>query len=522
MDVIPEKTPPLPLAFDEWARCNAIAEDCWIIVGKGPTSAKLATLDTSAHRVMTLNHAIRQIDAHVAHAIDLDVLTSLTDIEINRARFWLMPWVPHVANRPGPDDLQACIAKIPVLARLAREGRLLWYNASTAGTGNPAQPVVPVRFFSAEAALNVLALSGVRHVRTLGVDGGRTYAPAFSDVSATLLANRRSSFDRQFESIADSIFRHDLDFGPLDEEVPIRVYVATERAQMLATRVLEYSIRRRSSITTRVHAICDFGISVPQPRDLTNRPRTPFSFQRFLIPEAAGKAGRAIYLDSDMQVFKDIRALWSQPMGAAPLLSASAPADDGRRPQFSVMLLDCGRLDWDIADIVRQLDCGRLDYTQLMYEMKLAPGWRADISSRWNSLEHYDNGTCLLHYTDMEVQPWISTRNPLAYLWVAELRHALASGFISMDYLRGEVAQGFARPSLVWQMDHDLDDPLLLPREARALDRAYVPPFMSLETRGIGSPWTSARARARALMRHVYRRSGLSNALTRARNYVNR
>jgi hypothetical protein len=476
-----------------------------------------------ACKVLTLNHAVRTVDCDLAHAIDLDVVTGLDPSAIDRARFWVMPWVPHVDNKPGRMNLPACIQRNETLTRLNREGRLLWYNASSARESNPAQPVVPVRFFSAEAAVNLLALNGVKHIRTLGVDGGNSYATTFDDLSdRTLLANGRSSFDRQFESIAEAVFRHDLDFGPWDEEVPVRVYVATEPAQMLATRVLEYSIRRRASIATEVHAICDFSIAMPEPKELRNRPRTPFSFQRFLIPEAAGLRGRAIYLDSDMQVFTDIRQLWTQAMRGAPLLSVAPAKEDGRRPQFSVMLMDCERLCWRIEDIVQQLDDDKLNYEQLMYEMQLAPGWRADIDPRWNCLERFDAETALLHYTDMEMQPWISTRNPRAYHWVAELRHAITAGFITLDRVRNDVQQGHARPSLLWQLQNDVDDPLLLPKAARELDRAYTPPFTALQTRGIGSPWVRPGMRLRASMRDLARRAGLTRVLRAVRNRVTR
>ena len=511
-----------PLSFAEWALDHA-AGSHWLIVGKGPSCSKVPLVDLGAYKVMALNHAVRAVDCDLAHAIDLDVITSLDEASIDRARHWVLPWMPHVENKAGRRNLAQCIPEVPALARLAGQGRLLWYNASTASEANPAQPIVPVRFFSAEAAVSLLAINGVKCIRTLGVDGGSSYANAFNDLSgSTLLANGRSSFDRQFESIAEAVFRHGLDFGPWDEEVPVRVFVATEPAQMLATKILEYSIRRRASISTEVHAICDFHIAVPEPRELRNRPRTPFSFQRFLIPEAAGLRGRAIYLDSDMQVFTDIRQLWTQPMNGAPLLSVASPKADGRRPQFSVMLLDCARLGWKIADIVGELDDGKLTYEQLMYEMQVAPGWRADIDPCWNSLERYDSDTALLHYTDMEMQPWISTRNPLAYLWVAELRHAINSGFVSLDYVAEDVRQGYARPSLLWQLQNDVDDPLLLPKSARALDRDYLPPFMALETRGIGSPWVSPGKRLRAQARDLVRRTGFGRVIRGVRNRLNR
>src|SRR5689334_22832572 len=132
---------------------------------------------------------------------------------------------------------------------------------------------------------------------------------------------------------------------------PIRVYVGSQEAQMLAVKVLEFSIRRQASLPVEVFPLHHTQIEFPLPKDVRNRPRTPFSFQRFYIPALAGFQGRAIYLDSDMQVFRDIRELWTLPFEGADLLAVREPGESGRRPQFSVMLLDCDALAWNLSDI---------------------------------------------------------------------------------------------------------------------------------------------------------------------------
>ena len=69
-----------------------------------------------------------------------------------------------------------------------------------------------------------------------------------------------------------------------------------------------------------------------------------------------------------MQVFHDIVDLWSYPMNGCDLQTI-AEVKTGRRAQFSVMLLDCAELNWDVDAIVESLDKGVLNYEQLMYEM---------------------------------------------------------------------------------------------------------------------------------------------------------
>jgi Glycosyl transferase family 8 len=269
-------------------------------------------------------------------------------------------------------------------------------------------------------------------------------------------------------------------------ESPIRVYVGSEEAQELPVKVLEYSIRRRASMDVEVFPLHHARMEFPMPKDARNRPRTPFSFQRFNIPALKGYRGRAIYLDSDMQVFQDIKALWTLPFDGADLLAARERGGTGRKPQFSVMLLNCEELRWDISEIVARLDRGELTYETLMYEMAVARKVSAAISPDWNSLERYVEGeTALLHYTDMPTQPWVSRDNPLGHLWVRDLIAATEAGFITRQYVEEQVHWGFVRPSLAYQLDHRTEDAQRLPREVQALDDNFVAPYQKMGGQGI-------------------------------------
>lgn len=271
---------------------------------------------------------------------------------------------------------------------------------------------------------------------------------------------------------------------------PIRVFVAATAAEWLPTRVLEFSIQETSALPVQLHRIASFERSIPVPRDLRNQPRTPFSFQRFLIPELCDYQGRAIYLDADMQLFTDIGALWRAPMGGHDLLTVRE-GTEGRKGQFSVVLLDCERLQWRIESIVQGLDEGRYTYEQLMYEMCVACSVGRTLDPGWNSLENYQPGqTRLLHYTDMDTQPWVSLNNPLAPLWVDCLRRAIGAGFITEEELAREIAAGHVRPSLM----EEVKTPGARKGELRGLDRGFVAPYKSIRS-GKARPWLSWRAR---------------------------
>jgi lipopolysaccharide biosynthesis glycosyltransferase len=278
----------------------------------------------------------------------------------------------------------------------------------------------------------------------------------------------------------------------MSKEEFIRIYVGADRSQALAVQVLEHSIKRHTSAAVQVIPMID--LPVPVPKDPRNGQRTGFSFSRFCIPALAGYKGKAIYMDADMQVFKDIRELWSLSFNGAKVLiqeevkhtaltMAKANAPLVRKKQCAVMLLDCERLDWNIENIVRDLDDGKYTYDRLMNDICILPEDEVGygVPFEWNSLEYFDQNTCLIHYTDMGTQPWVSTRNPNGEVWFAEVRKMLANGTLDWDTLRNEIDIGHFRPSLLRDIRSGHRVPRMLRglfnRTNEALDKlsGYVP-----------------------------------------------
>jgi hypothetical protein len=366
------------------------------------------------------------------------------------ARVLAMPYHPHVNHRPSERSLDDFIGEVPVLGKMAAEGRLVWFNAASSEHRFGDSPVIQVKFFSAEAALNLLATIGVRTVRSLGVDGGASYSSAFSDLNdKKRIANGHDCFDKQFAGIATTIRTPGIFYAPLHIQAPVRVFVGSDAAQIAGVKVLEYSIKKFASMSVDVQVIDDR--DVPVPDNPANRSRTGFSFSRFHIPKLCGYSGRGIYFDADMQVFTDLRHLWTWDMSDADVLYAESGKDGARIPQFSVMLLNCAELDWDVNRIVAGLNSGSFDYRQLMQELCIMPADRRKpkLPFEWNSLEHYEAGkTCLAHYTDMPTQPWVSNSNKNGTVWYRCCREAIDEGFISRDFLYGEVEQGNVSPDL--------------------------------------------------------------------------
>lgn len=466
--------------FFDWVAETGRRDKPGLILGKGPSFGLRDRHDLSAYLTMSLNHTVRELPVDIAHIIDIDVVPPCAEALLSHAGVLVMPWYPHVKNFVGDKTLAQWAEEIPTLRELDAQGRLLWYDLISGPKRNGTQPLVNAQKFSAEAGLQLFALAGVRRVRSLGVDGGTRYSQAFDDLKdVTRLNNGHPTYDLQFEGFARTLYDTGVDYASLAIESPVRVYVGSQDEQMLAVKVLEHSIRRHASMTVEVHPLHLSGVQFARPKESKNWPRTPFSFQRFAIPMLAGHKGRAIYVDSDMQVFRDIRDLWTLPFGDAQLLAAeAAPGDTSRRPQFSVMLLDCENLAWTPDTIVESLDSGRLSYEQLMFDMALARKVSPSISHHWNSLERFDPArTCLLHYTDMQTQPWVYTKNANGHLWVRELLLAIDKGFITVDEVREHVDRGWVRPSLLKQVMSHREKPMIPALFGRLADRRFEAPY---------------------------------------------
>lgn len=154
-----------------------------------------------------------------------------------------------------------------------------------------------------------------------------------------------------------------------------------------------------------------------------------------------------------MIVFRDIEELWNTPFNGARILVEKITAATDREKLTAVMLMDCSALPWDTAKIVAGLGVD-YDYDELM---SMAPLLSAEmiqdyLPAGWNSLDHFDDNTRLLHYTKVRTQPWVYTNHPLGYLWVDEIRMMLESGALQADYIRQQVERKFIRPSLLIEL----------------------------------------------------------------------
>lgn len=175
----------------------------WMLVGKGPTAAKLAAADGKWNYV-SLNHACTLMKPVLAHFIDLSAWADCSQYLAEHKIPVALPWHPNVKMHPMRATIRDHAEEHPLLKAHLEAGLVFSYNATTCDglTRNADLCRVRVRYFSAVAAFNLLAYAGVKEVYSLGVDGGKDYAPCFD--AKDKLANGRPDFDIQFKEIEAS------------------------------------------------------------------------------------------------------------------------------------------------------------------------------------------------------------------------------------------------------------------------------------------------------------------------------
>jgi len=176
----------------------------------------------------------------------------------------------------------------------------------------------------------------------------------------------------------------------------IQIYIGSAREWRKVEPVLEHSIRKHASAAIEIHWMR------PGENGLHRNGCTGFTMFRYCVPELANHNGWAIYLDVDMLLLADIAELFSY---RAP--GVFATLTDG---SSEVMVIDCSvRLG-----LTRRDFCMRKKW-EITHMIPVQPMIPLD----WNSEEVLLPETKLLHFTDLDRQPWDheSRDDPAAQKW---------------------------------------------------------------------------------------------------------
>lgn len=252
------------------------------------------------------------------------------------------------------------------------------------------------------------------------------------------------------------------------------VGIGCDVAQDLPAEVLAFSIRENATAPVEIIKLHTLEAWSGVGGDLRERQRTPFSFQRFLLAKALLESGHdtAIYMDSDMLVLRPIQQLIDTFSGLAANIATSEPRPEWRRRRQSSVLAINREGAKALWAAYQGYLSGALSYDELIYLRTAGPV--GTLPAQWNSLEHLDEATALLHYTDMDAQPWLRDGNPNAGIWYAYLWRFTRSDEGAAK-AAGEIELGHVRPALRQVM---AEGPSLsaFSTGARLADLWFVPP----------------------------------------------
>lgn len=399
-----------------------------LLVGKGPTFKLKDKILLSKYHIIAFNHALTDIEADVCSIIDIDVVDDLGDTLYNNAKIVMLPWHPHVKFKATDKTLEDFVDEYDVLRKLDSEGRLYWFNLSSSTSSNPGGRLYPAIINSGDTIYNILAVNGSKKVYSIGIDGGRSYSEEFAHI--TPLRNGRESFDEQDEPIRRTSSQFGSELIRLGDLEEVKAFVGSAPDQLIPAMVLDYSIKKNTHHPSTVVPLHTLPTDHRMPSDPQNRPRTPFSFKRFFIPELT--TGKAFYLDSDMIVFGDMGKLLSYDFDGYEGLCCGGMEKftHWKHSNYAMLLLDCDNIKWTVDEIINKLDSKELTYEDLMFSFKHAR-IKPSFEYTWNSLDDYEEGkTKLLHYTDMATQPWKYSNHPHEKLWMEMLKEAVKCGAI--------------------------------------------------------------------------------------------
>jgi len=197
----------------------------------------------------------------------------------------------------------------------------------------------------------------------------------------------------------------------------IKIFIASEPGNEKAEQTLEWSIRNTTSgpfeITWMTDAL-DSWKGWNTGRDNRNQNsgkgwKTNFSCFRWAIPELCNFSGRAIYLDVDQLVLKDIREMWELDLRGANCLTI-------RPERTDVMIMDCSKFNqpwWPKIKDMKPSGKSQRYYRILVQEH----GQIGQLHGKYNCLDGdgLSEETRLIHYTKMDTQPWHPFPNALSY-----------------------------------------------------------------------------------------------------------
>lgn len=247
----------------------------------------------------------------------------------------------------------------------------------------------------------------------------------------------------------------------------VRIFIGSGDASTLERKTLIHSIKRHTSRELEIWHYNgtnntienETGEQRPCPKKpalaMHHRYATEFSLFRFYIPQLCNFQGKALYLDSDMIVFSDIGELFDISLDGFDFAACpnAYPAIAPNRWALSTMLIDCGVCRFDLDKIFHQMQQRQYSYVEfaqmgqrarnvLTYRIK-------ELSKVWNHFDKMDDETNLIHYTDLDRQPWKYRYHQYGEAWFEFFAEAVRSGSITDQEIKTAIERKFVRADIM-------------------------------------------------------------------------
>ena len=473
-----------------------------VIIGKGPSAMEWDHTKYKEYFKIGINEASNLPGVQCAFSLDVNNFDSLV---IDQNKPLISSAYPNIEKSIGNFKIYQ-----PSEIRLEKyfSENAFAFNLDNNDPILSLGKVIPIGKFSSSVLINLLAVVGFREIVLIGIDGGLNRASIFSYLTTKPLASVQNSYNEQFDDIRLTKQRFPDICIKSSKSPKNTILIGAEKEQLLAEEVLKYSINSRTFL--------DIDYVKPEINEeaelyKTSFAGTPFSFQRFQMPELASYQGRGVYFDSDMQVFGDVFELFNFDMKSKNIVNCEPTP--GRPEQYSVFLAELSEIRWSLSDIMKKFNDKTWTYEQVMKEFIFEDNKEKLLPMEWNSLEQFEVGkTKNIHYTDMGVQPWLSVYNPRSDLWVRELCDAINNSNAVLKAFESSLENGWVRPSLRYQVEHEHLNPWTLPRKILDLDKDWIPPHLTTKFQGGMTArqrlkWTLASYARRLMQSKSYQRA---------------
>jgi lipopolysaccharide biosynthesis glycosyltransferase len=251
----------------------------------------------------------------------------------------------------------------------------------------------------------------------------------------------------------------------MNNQKTIKVFIGSGEASLLERKVAIYSLQKHTQRQLDIYVFNGTHNSIelndqepflaPLSLKLKYHNITEFSLYRFLIPQICNYQGKAIWIDSDTVCLADIAELFDTSLNGCDFL-AKAEAYNTRSSNLwglSVMLIDCKQTRFDLETYFNEIAQGLYTYTDFSC---MSPAFLAhhplkigQLDPQWNVFDYCDEQTKLIHYTNLNTQPWKYPHHPYGELWFEYFEETRKAGYITERDIELSLMRAYVRPDIL-------------------------------------------------------------------------